>query len=219
MQKRGRDSSSSGAENTHHNGDFSTYFRNKQIKLDNQAKDSIEQQSSIFAGCVIYITGYTVPSSTQLKQLVVANGGQICAMLGGKTYATHIVATSLTARKREQYANYTVVTPQWVVDCVRSQKRLDWTNYSLFNSITDRVEVSVEQDEETEVANGQQQEDAVPLPTDTENNDKEFRQGLLQKLSFALPQYLQTGTAQEMSSIHEGCRVGPNGCSSRPGPP
>lgn len=174
MQKRGRDSPSSGAENTHHNGDFSTYFRNKQIKLDNQAKDSIEQQSSIFAGCVIYITGYTVPSSTQLKQLVVANGGQICAMLGGKTYATHIVATSLTARKREQYANYTVVTPQWVVDCVRSQKRLDWTNYSLFNSTTDRVEVSVEQDEETEVANGQQRQDAVPLPTDTENNNKDM---------------------------------------------
>lgn len=156
MQKRGRESPSSGAENTHHNGDFSTYFRNKQIKLDNQAKDSIEQHSSIFAGCVIYITGYTVPSATQLKQLVVANGGQICAMLGGKTYATHIVATSLTARKREQYANYTVVTPQWVVDCARSQKRLDWTNYSLFNNIHDRVEVSVEPDEEVEQHGGHQ---------------------------------------------------------------
>lgn len=122
-----------------HNGSFGVYFRNKQIKLDTQAKQKFTHLSKIFENCVIYITGYTVPSAVELKRLIVENGGQVCAFLGGKSYASHIVASSLTSRKTELYANYKVVKPAWVIESVKLGRMLDWTRYRTLQSVGNRT--------------------------------------------------------------------------------
>jgi DNA repair protein REV1 len=114
-------------------GGFGEYIANKIVKLQNQAKERIEAESKtgsqIFRGCVIYITGYTKPSLMELKHLITLHGGVHCAYMSGKTYATHIVAASLTARKREEYANYKVVKPEWIVDSIQEGRLLSWSNY------------------------------------------------------------------------------------------
>ncbi|PRT56693.1 DNA repair protein rev1 [Wickerhamiella sorbophila] len=115
-------------------GGFGQYFRNKQIKLDTQLREANQCRSQIFKDCHIYLNGRTEPSHTILKGLIVSNGGSICAFLGGKTYATHIVAEHLTKRKNNQFANYKVVKPAWVVNCVNQGKLLDWTNYRAIES-------------------------------------------------------------------------------------
>lgn len=112
-----------------HDGSFGTYFRNKQIKLDTQAKEKNTLQSEVFKDCIVYITGYTNPSAQKLKQLIVENGGQICAFLGGKTYCTHIIAASLTSRKENLYANMKVVKPAWVTESVKMGTLLPWSRY------------------------------------------------------------------------------------------
>lgn len=122
-------------EYNNHNGSFGVYFRNKQIKLDTQAKQKFTPQTNIFGNCVIYITGYTVPSAVELKRLIVENGGQVCAFLGGKSYASHIVASSLTSRKTELYANYKVVKPAWIIESVKLGRTLDWTRYRTLHNV------------------------------------------------------------------------------------
>lgn len=114
-------------------GGFGEYLAHKIVKLQNQAKERIESEnktgSQIFRGCVIYITGYTRPSLMELKHLITLHGGVHCAYMSGKSYATHIVAASLTPRKREEYANYKVAKPEWIVDSIRAGKLLPWSDY------------------------------------------------------------------------------------------
>jgi DNA repair protein REV1 len=137
-------------------GDFRTYMAAKQTKLQNQAQASLLDAkadassdgrgssssnnnnsyntagSQVFRGCVIYINGYTgaTHSSEMLQRLIIANGGvHVNHMWGGRTTVTHIVATTLTNRKREMFQDYRVVTPEWVLACVEQGKLLDWIEY------------------------------------------------------------------------------------------
>lgn len=113
----------------HEYGDFGDYFRKKLTKLENQFQEYVPVQSDLFKDCIIYITGYTKPSAPELRRLINAHGGKICHYLAGKSYATHIVASSLTARKRQEYAKYKVVKPEWIVESIRSNKRLPWHDF------------------------------------------------------------------------------------------
>lgn len=49
--------------------------------------------------------------------------------LDGKTSATHIIASSLTPKKREEFRKYRIVKPAWVVDSVKAGRLLPWDNY------------------------------------------------------------------------------------------
>lgn len=128
-------------------GDFRSYMAAKQTKLQNQAQASLldakadadtdgnsnsSTRSQVFRGCVIYINGYTgaTHSSEMLQRLIVANGGvHVNHMWGGRTTVTHIVAATLTNRKREMFQDYRVVTPEWVLACIEQGKLLDWIEY------------------------------------------------------------------------------------------
>ncbi|CAN6613177.1 hypothetical protein TRVA0_005S02212 [Trichomonascus vanleenenianus] len=114
-------------------GGFGQYFANKQIKLQNQAQEALSHrgglQSTIFKDCVIHVNGYTKPSAPLLKSMITEHGGTICNYLAGKTYATHIIASNLTARKKEQFKSYIVVRPEWVVESVSAGRRLNWADY------------------------------------------------------------------------------------------
>jgi DNA repair protein REV1 len=118
-------------------GGFGQYIHNKVLKLQNQAQEQAskaETRSDIFRGCVIYITGYTRPSIGELKRLITENGGVHAQYMSGKSYVTHIIAGSLTARKRQEYAKLKVVKPEWIVDSVNNGKLANWADYRTINN-------------------------------------------------------------------------------------
>jgi DNA repair protein REV1 len=66
-----------------------------------------------------------------LHHLIVKHGGVYKQYLEGKTFVTHIIASNLTPKKREEYQKYKVVRPEWIVDCVKAGKTLSWNQYRL----------------------------------------------------------------------------------------
>lgn len=133
-------------------GDFGLYMANKRRKLQNQAQELILQQNkaqesdpnmaknyrleisenkTIFQGCVIYINGYTgiEYSSEELQRMIVLHGGVHIQHMVGKTSVTHIIATTLTARKKQEFANYRVVLPSWINRCIQESRLLDWKEF------------------------------------------------------------------------------------------
>lgn len=75
------------------------------------------------------MNGYTQPSLNDLHHLIVSHGGGFLQYLDGKTSATHIIASSLTPKKREEFRRYRIVKPAWVVDSVKAGRLLPWDNY------------------------------------------------------------------------------------------
>ncbi|EMC95815.1 hypothetical protein BAUCODRAFT_34584 [Baudoinia panamericana UAMH 10762] len=113
-------------------GGFPEYFRRKKIKLQN--KDAVLRAQSadkpqIFKGVVCHVNGYTQPSLNDLHTLVVQYGGGFIQYLDGKTMVTHIIASQLTPKKKEEFKRYRVVKPAWIVDSVNAGKLLPWDAY------------------------------------------------------------------------------------------
>ncbi|PYH87600.1 DNA repair protein, partial [Aspergillus ellipticus CBS 707.79] len=110
-------------------GGFEDYFRRKKIKLQNLDADirsSAADCPPIFRGVVAHVNGYTQPSLQDLHRLVVSHGGGFLQYLGGKTDATHIIASSLTPKKREEFRRYRIVKPAWVVESINAGRLLPW---------------------------------------------------------------------------------------------
>ncbi|KAG5363394.1 DNA repair protein [Yarrowia sp. B02] len=125
-------------------GDIGKYVVNKERKLLNAdislrnkaiaaAAEQGKEVPQIFRDCVVFVNGYTRPSSSELRRLIVVHGGVYLTNLhlSGKTGVTHIVASNLTKKKKLEFKSYKVVTPEWVVDSAREGKIMDWTKYRL----------------------------------------------------------------------------------------
>ncbi|KAL4955353.1 hypothetical protein BDW69DRAFT_182650 [Aspergillus filifer] len=115
-------------------GGFSDYMRRKKAKLqnlDNVIRSSAAQDNypQIFRSVVACVNGYTQPSLQDLHKLIVRHGGGFLQYLDGKTSATHIIASSLTPKKREEFRRYRVVKPAWVVDSIAAGRMLPWDQY------------------------------------------------------------------------------------------
>ncbi|KAK3670662.1 deoxycytidyl transferase [Recurvomyces mirabilis] len=113
-------------------GGFSEYFRRKKIKLQNldaQVRAQSTDKPKIFKGLVCHINGYTQPSLNDLHTLIVQYGGGFIQYLDGKTMVTHIIASNLTPKKKEEFKRYRIVKPAWVVDSIDVGKLLPWENY------------------------------------------------------------------------------------------
>ncbi|KAL4937580.1 hypothetical protein BDV06DRAFT_232488 [Aspergillus oleicola] len=115
-------------------GGFGDYMRRKKAKLqnlDNDIRSSAAQDNcpQIFRSVVACVNGYTQPSLQDLHKLIVRHGGGFLQYLDGKTSATHIIASSLTPKKREEFRKYRVVKPAWVVDSVAAGRMLPWDAY------------------------------------------------------------------------------------------
>lgn len=82
---------------------------------------------------VAHVTGYTQPSLQDLHRIIVSHGGGFLQYLDGKTSATHIIASSLTPRKREEFRRYRVVKPAWVVESVKAGRLLPWDEFRIVN--------------------------------------------------------------------------------------
>ncbi|KAL4869521.1 hypothetical protein BDV12DRAFT_82499 [Aspergillus spectabilis] len=117
-------------------GGHGDYMRRKKAKLqnlDNDIRSSAAQDKCppIFRSIVACVNGYTQPSLHDLHKLIVRHGGGFLQYLDGKTSATHIIASSLTPKKREEFRRYRVVKPAWVVDSIRAGKLLPWDLYKV----------------------------------------------------------------------------------------
>ncbi|KAL4874779.1 hypothetical protein BJY04DRAFT_224688 [Aspergillus karnatakaensis] len=117
-------------------GGHGDYMRRKKAKLqnlDNDLRTSAARDNCppIFRSVVACVNGYTQPSLSDLHKLIVRHGGGFLQYLDGKTSATHIIASSLTPKKREEFRRYRVVKPAWVVDSVNAGRLLPWDLYKV----------------------------------------------------------------------------------------
>lgn len=113
-------------------GGFADYMRRKKIKLQNldaEIRASSADQPPIFRGVVAHVNGYTQPSLQDLHRLIVSHGGGFLQYLESKTVATHIIACSLTPKKREEFRRYRIVKPAWVVESVKAGRLLPWEDF------------------------------------------------------------------------------------------
>lgn len=111
------------------------YFRDKEIKQREHDEATRANRGSvnppIFAGCTIYINGYTKPGRLQLHEMFVSYGGNFLHYLSAKRRVTHIVATNLPLKKRLEFRNYKVVRPEWITESIQEGKLLPWQDYAL----------------------------------------------------------------------------------------
>ncbi|KAI2726099.1 hypothetical protein CBS147332_2986 [Penicillium roqueforti] len=115
-------------------GGFGDYMRRKKMKLQNldaEIRASAGDCPPIFRGVVAHINGYTQPSLQELHRLIVSYGGGFLQYLDGKTAATHIIATALTPKKREEFRRYRIVKPTWVTDSIKAGRLLPWDEFRI----------------------------------------------------------------------------------------
>lgn len=113
-------------------GGFPEYFRRKKIKLQNldaQLRAQSTDKPQIFRGVVCHVNGYTQPSLNDLHAMIVQHGGGFIQYLDGKTMVTHIIASNLTPKKKEEFRRYRIVKPAWIVDSIKAGKLLPWDAY------------------------------------------------------------------------------------------
>ncbi|KAI9181004.1 hypothetical protein LWI28_010199 [Acer negundo] len=120
-----------------------SYMVEKNRKLQNQfdAEASSSSHSAattsgrpIFHGVSIFVDGFTVPSSQELRGYMLKHGGRFENYFS-RHRVTHIICSNLPNSKiknlRSFSAGLPVVKPAWILDSVAANKLLTWVPYQL----------------------------------------------------------------------------------------
>ncbi|XP_062022940.1 DNA repair protein REV1 isoform X2 [Rosa rugosa] len=118
--------------------DFGSYMVEKNRKLQNQfdgeASSCLGSERSIFRGVSIFVDGFTVPSSQELRASMVHYGGRYENYFSRRC-VTHIICSNLPDSKIKNLRSFSgglpVVKPNWIVDSVAANKLLSWVPYQL----------------------------------------------------------------------------------------
>ncbi|XP_027361078.1 DNA repair protein REV1 isoform X4 [Abrus precatorius] len=122
--------------------DFGSYMIEKNRKLHNQfdaeaSTSSVSGSCSgkpIFRGVSIFVDGFTVPSSQELRNYMVKYGGRFENYFS-RHRVTHIICSNLPDSKvknlRAFSAGLPVVKPTWILDSVAASRLLSWMPYQL----------------------------------------------------------------------------------------
>ncbi|XP_065870416.1 DNA repair protein REV1 [Euphorbia lathyris] len=122
--------------------DFGSYMAEKNRKLQNQfiseASDSSHGGSTsenlIFHGVSIFVDGFTVPSSQELRGYMLKYGGRFQNYFS-RQRVTHIICSNLPDSKVKNLRSFSrglpVVKPAWISDSVLANKLLSWVPYQL----------------------------------------------------------------------------------------
>ncbi|XP_055815918.1 DNA repair protein REV1-like isoform X3 [Solanum dulcamara] len=121
---------------------FGSYMAVKNQKLHEQFEveasiTSLSGPSSskpIFQGVSIFVDGYTVPSSQELRGYMLKHGGRFENYFSRRR-VTHIICSNLPDSKVQNLRSFSrglpVVKPTWVLDSVSAKKLLNWVPYQL----------------------------------------------------------------------------------------
>ncbi|XP_057545804.1 DNA repair protein REV1 isoform X3 [Amaranthus tricolor] len=121
--------------------DFGSYMAVKNKKLhdqfDAQASNSYNESDSskpLFQGVSIFVDGFTIPSSQELRAYMLKHGGRFENYFSRRR-VTHIICSNLPDSKIKNLRSFSrglpVVKPTWVLDCVAAGKLLSWAPYQL----------------------------------------------------------------------------------------
>ncbi|KAM0825990.1 hypothetical protein ACQ4PT_069173 [Festuca glaucescens] len=118
--------------------DFGSYMSAKNSKLaaqfDADASTSAAAPGALFAGVSIFVDGFTVPSSQELKEIMLNNGGRLVNYFSRHT-VTHIICTHLPESKMRNMRAFSkglpVVKPAWVVDSLAENRILSSIPYQI----------------------------------------------------------------------------------------
>ncbi|XP_052895383.1 DNA repair protein Rev1 [Anopheles moucheti] len=110
------------------------YMDAKIAKLEDQFRHSSanvgEKLSNLFAGVSIFVNGYTNPSAEELKRLMMLHGGVFHHYKRSNT--TYTIASILPDVKVRSITSEIIISPRWVVDCLKEGKLLDYSKYLLY---------------------------------------------------------------------------------------
>ncbi|RZR86207.1 hypothetical protein BHM03_00013353 [Ensete ventricosum] len=88
----------------------------------------------IFSGISIFVDGFTVPPSQELRVFMLRHGGRYENYFSRRS-VTHIICSHLPDSKMRNFRAFSrglpVVRPAWVVDSVAANKLLSWVPYQL----------------------------------------------------------------------------------------
>lgn len=109
----------------------------KIAKLEEQYADSAlrnpYKESDLFAGISIYVNGLTNPSADELKRIMMKNGGVYHTYQ--RQWTTFIIAANLPDVKVRQITSAKIISPQWIVDCLKETRILDYSKYLLYTIV------------------------------------------------------------------------------------
>ncbi|CAL5358073.1 unnamed protein product [Camellia sinensis] len=122
--------------------DFGSYMAVKNQKLqeqfDAEASSSSNSGSTsgkpIFQGVSIFVDGFTVPPSQELRSYMLRHGGRLENYFS-RHRVTHVICSNLPDSKIKNLRSFSgglpVVKPAWVLDSVAANKLLSWVPYQL----------------------------------------------------------------------------------------
>ncbi|OMO73962.1 DNA-repair protein, UmuC-like protein, partial [Corchorus capsularis] len=121
--------------------DFGSYMVEKNRKLQHQfdaeASNSSHSDSSakpLFHGVSIFVDGFTVPSSQELRRFMLNYGGRFENYFS-RHRVTHIICSNLPDSKIKNLRSFSgglpVVKPSWVLDSIAANRLLSWVPYQL----------------------------------------------------------------------------------------
>ncbi|CAB4028229.1 DNA repair REV1-like isoform X1, partial [Paramuricea clavata] len=119
--------------------DWGGYMQAKIRKLDEQfevmenSNDECKVLSDLFKNIVIFVNGYTVPSSDELKRLMKTHGGGFQHYYS-RSKCTHIIATNLPDSKIKELKGEKVVHPDWILESIKAGKLLPYHKYLLYGA-------------------------------------------------------------------------------------
>lgn len=107
----------------------------QQFRAD-AAKNNPYRKCDLFAGVSIFVNGLTNPSADELKRIMMTHGG-IYDTYHRPGVTKFIVAQNLPdvkIRALLKSKSRLIISPDWIVDCVREERILDYSRYLLYTN-------------------------------------------------------------------------------------
>ncbi|XP_022952777.1 DNA repair protein REV1 [Cucurbita moschata] len=133
--------------------DFGSYMVEKNRKLHNQfnvdassaSHSGTNSGNQIFQGVSIFVDGFTIPSSQELRGYMLKYGGRFENYFSRRS-VSHIICSNLPDSKVKNLRSFSrglpVVKPTWILDSVASNKLLSWVPYQLDQLVSNQPRLS-----------------------------------------------------------------------------
>jgi DNA repair protein REV1 len=134
--------------------EFGGYMNAKITKLEEQFSSLQKdfQKTELFKGVSIFVNGRTNPTADELKRIMLENGGTYHHY--ERSHTRFVVASNLPDVKiRNHNLTKNIIRPEWIVDCVKANKLVDYSSYLLHtnkNSAQPQISFKPLQVEKTE---------------------------------------------------------------------